>query len=372
MKNNDHVNSVPAFNAYLLFFIIPAIQIGVGAMGFQSTIYEKTGHDAWISVIIAGIAAQISTWIVIRTLLRFPKKDLYDIHELILGKWLGKIMNIVYLVYLFLIGFTILRNYIDVIQTWLFPEMKSWTLAFLLVLLILYGVMGGIRVIVGYCVLSCIFSIWLFFLIFYGLKYSTWDQLFPIMEAKVGNLLNGAFQMSFTVLGFEILYFILPFIKEQNRAQKYSQFGLIFTTVTYIGLMIAAIVYYSGPQLIHVTWATLNMYKIVELPFLERFEFLAVSYWVLVITPNCLLYLWAATRGIKKVFPFKQKYAVYFLCLVTIGLTPLFKTREQLTTFTEWVGQLGILLSFIYPFFLHLLVMLVQRQGRKKKNEQSA
>lgn len=363
---------MPVFNAYLLFFVIPSIQIGVGAMGFQSGIYEKAGHDAWISVIIAGLVAQASAWIMIRTLLRFPNKDLYDIHEQIYGKWLGKLWNTIYLTYLFMTGFAILRNYIEVIQSWLFPEMNSSIVAILLVFLLFYGVTGGIRVIVGYCVLSCIFASWLFFLYYYGLQYSTWDQLFPIMEAKIHNLLAGAFEMSFTIIGFEILYFVLPFIKEKDRAQKYSQLGLIFTTVTYVTLMVSAIIYYSGPQLIDVVWATLNMYKIVELPFLERFEFVAVAFWVLVITPNCLLYLWASSRGIKKVFSFKQKHAVYFLCLLTIVMTPLFKTREQITTFTNIVGHAGIFLSIIYPFLLHLLAVLVQRSQRRKKNEQSA
>ncbi|WP_312024049.1 GerAB/ArcD/ProY family transporter, partial [Lysinibacillus sp. D4A3_S15] len=36
----------------------------------------------------------------------------------------------------------------------------------------------------------------------------------------------------------------------------------------------------------------------MSFPFVERFEFIAVCFWMLIIIPNMCLYLWAAYRGV--------------------------------------------------------------------------
>ncbi|MGD8191642.1 GerAB/ArcD/ProY family transporter [Brevibacillus ginsengisoli] len=369
---NQQARTVPLLRSFLIFFVIPANQIGVGFMGFESYVYTGSGHDAWISVLMASVASMVAVWFMVRTLLRFESKDLYDIHGFVYGKWIGKFMNTIYMIYLFLTGFTILRTYIEVVQAWMFPDLEAWFLATLLVLLIIYGVNSGIRVIVGYCFLTIVFSVWLGGLYYYPLQYAHWEHLFPIMEASLPELLAGAQKMSFTIIGFEIIYFVFPFLQDKERVMKYSQFGLLFTTFIFVSIMMVSIVYYSGKQLLKTVWATLNLYKIVELPFLERFEYIAVAYWMFIVTPNLFLYLWASTRGFSKTFHIKQRTALYGLCLVMIILTMLIKTRDQINNFTDMVGYVGLGLSFAYPIVLYVFVMIKQSWQRRNKSEDPA
>lgn len=366
---DQKIKTVAMLNAYFIFYVIPANQIGVGAMGFQSVVFQEAKQDSWISVLMAGVASMIAVWFMIRTLRRFESKDLYEIQEYVYGKWLGKLFNFIYMVYLYLTGFTILRGYIEVVQAWLFPSLRASILATLLLGLIIYGIISGIRVIVGYAFLSFIFTLWLFLLYYYPLQYANWGHLFPILENKLPQLLSGATHMSFTIIGFEIVYFVFPFLREKDQVMKYSQYGLIFTTLFYLSLMVAATVYYSGPQLLRTIWPTLNMYKIVELPFLERFEFIAVAYWMFLITPNCLLYFWASTRGIRKIFHIKQQTALYAISLLVIIMTVLLKTRDQINDFTNWVGKFGLVMSFVYPVGLYILVVGKQAWQRRRSHD---
>ena len=61
----------------------------VGIQGFQRIIYQDARQDAWISVLLAGIATHIVTFCMIKTLEIYGSDDLYGIQIDIFGKWIG-------------------------------------------------------------------------------------------------------------------------------------------------------------------------------------------------------------------------------------------------------------------------------------------
>ena len=72
---------------------------------------------------------------------------------------------------------------------------------------------------------------------------------------------------------------------------RYAQIGNLFTTVNFLPLItLISIVFFAGDSLKAAIWPVLSMFKIVRLPNLERFEFIAVSFWMLVILPNMCFY----------------------------------------------------------------------------------
>jgi len=68
MKNPIQLSPKDMINAYLLFFVVHGAQVGVGIQGFQRIIYQDARQDAWISVLLAGIASHIVTFCMIKTL----------------------------------------------------------------------------------------------------------------------------------------------------------------------------------------------------------------------------------------------------------------------------------------------------------------
>ncbi|MDF2858527.1 MAG: GerAB/ArcD/ProY family transporter, partial [Neobacillus sp.] len=76
-------------------------------------------------------------------------------------------MNSLYIVYCLIASLVIMKNYIEVIQTWMFPQIPTWFFSISLLLLVVYGVTGGIRVIVGVSFLNIMFSICMLGLIGY-------------------------------------------------------------------------------------------------------------------------------------------------------------------------------------------------------------
>lgn len=56
MAGQDKTHTV---SPYFTFLLLHSLQIGVGVLGYQRIIAQFAGYDAWISLIIAGIATHI-------------------------------------------------------------------------------------------------------------------------------------------------------------------------------------------------------------------------------------------------------------------------------------------------------------------------
>ncbi|MBH0160541.1 GerAB/ArcD/ProY family transporter [Fictibacillus sp. 26RED30] len=359
MKPNQLVN------AFLVFFIIHTTQVGVGLQGFQRIIYRDAQQDAWISVLISGVATSLLVFIIIKTLELYGSTDLYGIQHDVFGILIGKVLNCFYIFYSLLSFFVVLRNYIEVIQAWIFPELPLWFLSMSMLILVTYGINSGVRGIIGISFFSVILSLWLLLFISYPIKFARIDHLLPMFEADLISLLKGAYNMTFTVLGYEILYIIYPYLKEKKKVMKFAQLGILFTTFIYTALMIVAITYFNGVQLEKTVWATLSLFKIVRLPFIERFEYVAITFWMLIILPNLIFYMWSACRGMERVFKVSIKRSVWLFSLIVIISVQLIITRTQVNHLNDLFAKCAFFVVACYPFILFSFAWLKKKVFNK-------
>ncbi len=354
------------FNAFLIMFIIHTSQTGVGIAGLPRIIYMEANRDAWISVILSGVLVSFVLVLMIKMLETYSSADLYGIHMDIYGKWISKAFNLLYIIYYLSVTYVILMNYIEMVQAWIFPKMPTWLLMGLLLFLMIYCVLGGIRVVVGISFLGLILAFWLLFMIYTPIKFMNFNHLLPVLTASPKELMMGVYKSSFTIVGFELLLFIYPYIKEKKKALKYAIIGSGYSTALFTMVTVVCIGFFSEDALIKTIWPVLSMFKIIRIPNLERFEFIAVSFWMLVILPNICLYFWVATRGMKRVFQFSQKKAIYIFAVLLWTLSLFVKDRFTMNNFTDKVGSTSFILSFVYPCFLFVLVKVKYLISKKK------
>jgi spore germination protein (amino acid permease) len=353
-------------NTFLLIFVVHSVQLGVGIQGFQRIIYLEAKHDAWISVLFSGAASALVGFVMVKILAAYSSSDLYGIQYDVFGKWLGNMMNLLYVLYS-LGGFhVIVRNYIEVIQAWIFPELPNWLLSLTLIYLVYYGMNGGLRTIVGVSFFSVTLSLWLVLLLAYPFQFANWDYLFPLFESSITEVLKGAKQMTFTIIGFEIIFVIYPFLKEKDRVHKHMQFGLLFTTILYLALMVVSLAYFSGGQLERTIWGTLSLFKIVRFPFIERFEYVAITFFVLLILPNLMFYLWSASRGIARIFN-KNEKKINWLLLGVLFLSLLYPmNRVEINMANNYFAKAAFYVVFCFPFVLYGAVLIKKKLFGKK------
>lgn len=353
---------------YLIGFLLHSNQVGIGVLGFQRIIVKESGHDAWLSVILGGILAHLTLWVMIKTLRRYPSTDLFGIHADVYGKRIGSVMSILFIIYFLISATIVLRNYIEIIQTWLFPEVPTWTFALVFLLMVVYTVNGGIRVIAGYTFITVLLAIWLIAGMIFPLQYAKWIYLFPMFSTGLNELTMGAIAMALTLSGFEIIYVLFPFVKNKEHISFHAQMALLFTNILYLILMVASLVFFSHDQLMKTIWASLTMEKMVRFSYLERFEYIAVSIWLFVIMPNLMLFMWSAIRGTKRLAGWNQRKLLIVVMLIVFVACQFADTRQEINRINDLYSRVSLIFTFTYPFILYLLVVIKQ-SWRKRKDE---
>lgn len=345
-------------NAYLAFFIIHTSQIGMGILGVPKIIFLEANKDAWISIILSGLFISFLTWLIISILKRNKGKNLYEIHENLFGRFMGNIINLCIVIYFIELNYSIIISYIELAITWGYEGIYEWVGTLALILITIYAVLGGFRVIVGVCFLSFFMTIWMIFIIYQPLSSIDYIRILPVLSSTPDEILNGVFRSSYTMLGFETLFFIFPFIKEKKKLHLYSQLAIWFTIVLLLTITIISILYFSPKELEDSVWPLVSMISSVRFPFIERFEVLAISLWILVIFPNLCLSLFISSKGVKHIFNLKQKHGIWVISLFIFVSSFFITKRVDNDIFIDKIGLIGFYLWFIYPVFLYFIIAI--------------
>jgi hypothetical protein len=173
--------------------------------------------------------------------------------------------------------------------------------------------------------------------------------------------------MSLSYSGYEIFVFFYPFIKNPEKSKKWTHFGLIFTMILYLYTVFVSFSFYTEEQLSKDIWATLTTFKIVHLPVAERFEYIGIANWCLIILPNVCLALWCATRIFKRTIKLNQRIGVILISVLALIIMMFFKTRGQIDNLNTIVGGVSFLLDYFYIPLLTVILLLVNKLKKGKK-----
>ncbi|WP_413304623.1 GerAB/ArcD/ProY family transporter [Bacillus sp. 1P10SD] len=349
---------------FLVFFLVHTMQVGIGVLGFQRIIALTAGYDAWMSVIFAGLSIHIIIWMMYK-ILETVDGDIITAHSFVFGKKIGKLLSFPFVLYFLMIALTLLRTFIEVVQVWMFQDMSTFWYSFAFCGLAIYIIFGGFRTVTGVAFFGVVLPAYLILTFFFTIPYADVKNLLPIFDHSVKDLVMASYQMSLTYLGYEVLLFFYPYIKDPQKSKKWAHLGVLYTTVLYTLLTFVTFTYFSEGQLQKNIWATLTMWKVVEMPFVERFEYIGIANWNIIILPNFCIALWCGSRIVKRVTNIKQKYGVLVLAMFTLIFINFFKSREQINTLIDYTGKIAFFLNYGYIPLLFFLVLIVKKVKKK-------
>jgi len=175
--------------------------------------------------------------------------------------------------------------------------------------------------------------------------------------------------MSLSNMGYETILIIYPFIKNKKKVKKWCQLSLIFTTLLYLYLTFITFAYFPVDQLEKEIWPTLTSFKIVNLPVVERFEFIGIANWCLIILPSICISLWCSSKLIKRTIKFKMKYNIFLLSILVLLGCIFFETRPQISILNSLINSIGFIIGYIYIPILTVLLWLTMKIKAKKKSK---
>jgi spore germination protein (amino acid permease) len=369
---NQTVQEKYKISPFLMFFLMPASQIGVGALNFQTRITTGAGHDAWVSILLVGLSINILFLMVMSILKSSSTGDLIGFHKEVFGKYIGNALNIILVCYFGLIGFNLTYGYIDVLQTWAFDMIPLWELTFAICIVYYYIVSGGFRVVAGIAFWGVAIPLLLIFPFILLYPYLELRNMMPFFSHSIKDYFISSRESIYLFMGFENILIYFPFIKNQKKSKKWGHFGLFATTSLYLGLCILTFLYYTQGKLAHTIWPTLTMIKLIRFSILESYEFVFIFIFFIIVISVVSISLWSCTRILKVTYRFKSTRVLLGL-LITFFLLNLaledIEYGKNLSKITAYSGT-----AFLYGYipFLFFVSIIKRKIGKKKEQPGSS
>ena len=348
-----------------VFFLIHGAQFGAGVLGFARITAKAAGYDGWMGVVITGLCIHLLIWIMY-FLLKETNGNLIDLQRQTFGKWIGNVFNIIFAAYFLIVSISVIRTYVEIIQVWMFPTASTFMLTLFLCLVSYYIISSGFRVITGICVISVGGTLGYLFLSLFVLKYSHWDNLLPIFTHSFSDILKSAQLSIYSMTGFEIYLMVYPFVKKPMQSHKYAQLGALFSNLLYLFSTLLAFAFFSEKQLLKTIWPQLSMTQVIQLPFIERLEYIAISGYALVIISSFILPLWASMRATHEIFRVKQRGVLIAFIFITLIVSQLLTNRHDINNFISNASKVSFWLIYVYIPILFIIVW-VKRKWKKSK-----
>lgn len=373
MKVNLDIPKNKQFQSFYLFAILVSVTTGVEMIGTPRIVFLEAGHDAWISIIISYLLIVLLLFIMLYILKQYENADILGIHADLFGNFIAKLVGTLYFFHFSTELFAALLIYIEIIKVFIFPDSNSFILGLMLISLIIYTVLGGLRVVIGVCFIFMICSYWLVFLLIDPLRQMELINFLPIMDRSVTDVaINGVLATSYTFTGFEVLFFIYPFIQNKERVKKPLFLGISWVAFLVLLTTIISIGFFNPAQLERRIWVVLSLFKIQTSPIVERLDYVVVAEWMMITIPRAVILMWCIIYILKRIYNIPKKISLYTTLGIVMALIPFTRQYYDIQTIIETSKYFDMGIVYIYPLILLPIVIIKQKIKKKRGGKQHA
>ncbi|MCB2305343.1 endospore germination permease [Clostridium estertheticum] len=335
-----------------LFIIGSTFLIGSGGAAKQ---------DAWIAVIIAIFCSIILLLMFSRILSLYPRKDLFDILQIVMGKFAGKIIGLLMIWFAFHLGALVLRNISEFTKILIFSDTPVLVPMLFLIMLIIWNLKAGIEVLGRWSE----FFIWIvmiisLFLTVFLIPEININRLKPILNNGISTLINGTFS-SFCFPFGETVVFTMVF----SNISKIKSYNKVFI----IGLLIGGgiiflatfrnIIVLGSETISRIYFPTSMVVSLIHLgPMFQRLEILVVIAFLICVFVKVSICTLAVCNGISKVFGFNDyKFIATPVALLMLSFSfMLYKSTMEMSF---WAFNVYPYYSFIFEVIIPLVIFIL-------------
>ncbi|MET3289065.1 UNVERIFIED_CONTAM: spore germination protein (amino acid permease) [Brevibacillus sp. OAP136] len=348
----------------LAFFTIQTA-IGEGALTLPYGVHSAASSDGWISTIIVGIMSQISIIVIWQVCRRFPGLTLMEFLPQLLGKFAGRLLGCIYIVYFIGIASLVVVNYCRIINSWIFPETPKSVIMILMMITAYSLANERLRVIARFCVVISIMLLFLIGLVAIPLWEGNFLYLLPVGQADFGKLAAGVREATIAMAGFELLYMVYPYVDgTAKQIRKAMLNSYLFVTAFYLMIVIASFIFFSPDELHLIPEPMLYMLKAFTFRIVERTDLLFLSLWVVIVLTSIVSYVYLAAAGIKKMMNQERNSKTTLAVVILCSLLSLIPNHFLLiASINKYYSYLTLVMNYAVPVFL-LIVCMFRTRGK--------
>ena len=348
---NENISERQGIILITLFIIGSTFLIGSGGAAKQ---------DAWIAVIIAILCSIILLLMYSRILSLYPGKDLFDILQIVMGKFTGKIISTLMIWFAFHLGALVLRNLSEFTNILIFADTPVVMPMIFLTMLIIWSLKAGIEVLGRWSE----FFIWIvliisLFLTVFLIPEISINRLKPILNNAISPLLKGTLS-SFCFPFAETVVFTMLFSNVSNIKSYNKTFivGLLIGGGIIFLATIRNILVLGSETIARIYFPTTMVVSLVHLgSMLQRLEILVVIAFLICVFVKVSICTLAVCNGISKIFGFNDyKFIATPVALLMLSFSfILYKSTMEMSF---WAFNVYPYYAFIFEVIIPLVIFI--------------
>lgn len=327
-------------------------------------------QNGWIAGLCSTLVGVLLILFIYYPLSRLhPKHTIVQYSEKIMGKWMGKIITSLFVLYSFYYSSLTLRVIGDFSSSQILVNTPKIAIYILFAIVLIMGVRLGIETIARSSELF-IYPIifFIFFLMLSLLPSVDLKNLQPILDDGLKTTLRGS--ISFISLPFmELVFFLMisPYVKTEKKAWKPWLVGTILGGVFLISFVTMCTLVLGVNVTAEQIYPGLKLSKRVSLGlYLQKLELLISMVWFLAIFIRSVICFYCAYTGLIHLFRVKDSRPIIFPLGVTlIALTSIISVDISFNTSLNRLRPIIDFFCGFSPVFIMLIVGLWQKKRKK-------
>jgi len=340
---------ISAFQMGLLMY--PLI-VATADLTVPTITYEYAKQDLWLSPFWDSLVGLVSVWLAVRLERFFPGETLIQYLVRILGTGLGKAVGLIFLFYYLHINGNIIKFSQELVTTNFLNYTPIFVVTFGLIFVSGCAVRGGLEVIARTAQVLMPFVLLLTLVVFVLLTPDLEvKKLFPIFAHGIRPSLMGAVVPIAWLSHFIMISFMLPYVRDREKGQKWGNIAVI-VTVSALSLCNIYTLLLFGNITGNFTYPVMEAARFISIAdFLEHMESLVVVIWIAGVYLKIAIFYYVLVLGTAQWLNLSNYRPLIF----PIGVL--------LLAFSLWAGpSLEDLHAFIsratpfYSFIVHILI----------------
>ncbi|WP_230495441.1 GerAB/ArcD/ProY family transporter [Pseudoneobacillus rhizosphaerae] len=333
-----------------------------------SILFQKLENAAWFTPIIAGFISIIPIFFLIKVLSQYPKTNLMEILQIILGKPIGYLF--VFMLWIMGLAANTFDTaiYTDIIGTMYFTETPTIFIYIVLMAVSAYGAKKGLEQIgsVAASVITYI-KVSLFIALILAFSNGNINYIFPIFGPGKWEVVKESSLKVSLYIDFIYLGVIASYVSSTKAFTKGTWISLIIVIIEIPIAMLAYLCLFDYESVKLLNYPFHETIRYISLGFLTNIETFFFPFWLLASFVRFSIYLYISAVMFGWLFKIKNfEYLIppFATLLVILGMIP------ETPTFTV-ADMKAKALSFATPtfFFLPLILWSIMKIRGGNKNE---
>ncbi|NLM38053.1 MAG: GerAB/ArcD/ProY family transporter [Firmicutes bacterium] len=348
--------------------LILGLGIGGSVLTLPSLAADVFGPSGWLLVFVLGLFYTGGGWFAARLAAKFPEETIIEYSPRLLGKWLGFLFNVVFILYLFLVIPVNVRILQEVVNISLLPRAPAWFVSGSYLLVLIYGatrpvdqlaqvneLLIEIALVIG---LSVSLGSLQHFKPLHLMPLFSWDQIkLDKIETLVG--------VTFSFGSIPVVSMVVPYIRRPQEVTKATVKATLIITGVYTFLTLSVLGVFGYKETIDLSWVGLELAKSVNVQavILQRLDLVLIVTWISALFTTGLIASFLVASGLAQLLRVRKGSALLWgLVPVIYYLSTLLKNYFVWSQTSFYIALLSLVITF---FFYPLLYLLSLWKGKR-------